>query len=284
MKQRIHQEFLGRIAKKRQRACQHLKEKDAKRVDIRLGSDGLVLGYLFGGHISGGSADHPGDGQVCVKLVVLHLKASGAEVADLDHDLLGGMALEHDVGGFEIAVDDAEVMGFFKGIADLQGDLQGDLWREGALGGKQLTKRLPFDQFHDKEDTVSGGDTKLVKFDSAGMLEPQTGLSFSTKTADGLGLCGEFGLEQLEGDLLAGGKMTRPKYSPCRAFGEVFFEVVGVDDLTKESALALRQRCATMTANRRTQNLVFAISTNDTLHRCSPSDDRRKSSAKSVLL
>jgi len=187
------------------------------------------------------------------------------------------MLLKHDVGGLEIAVDNAEVMGFFKSIADLQSDLQGDLWGEWTLGGKLLAKRLPFDQFHDKEDTVSGGDTKLVKFDSAGMLEPQTGLGFSAETADGLGLCGEFGLEQLEGDLLAGGKVTRSKYPACGTFGKVFFEMVGVDDFAKESSLALRERRTTMAANRRTQNLVFAISTDDTLHRCSPSDDRRKS-------
>ena len=109
-------------------AGEHLVEDDAEGVDVGAVVDGVGGGALFGGHVLGGAHDR---GAVVVfrgpwSVIRGGNDASEAEVGDFD---LAGLS-EEDVFGFDVAVDDAAVVGVLEGVADLGDD------GEGVVGGE----------------------------------------------------------------------------------------------------------------------------------------------------
>jgi hypothetical protein len=105
----------------------------------------------------------------------------------VDFDLaIGG---EEDVGGFEVAVDDALFVGGFEGFGDLFG------YRERFGDGQGALERGAFDVFHDDGvlfEAEDGGDI--------GVVEGGEGLGFALKAGEVIGVVGEGGGEDFDGD------------------------------------------------------------------------------------
>ncbi len=126
-----------RFALEQPPAGKHLEEHHAEGPDVGTLVDGFGS-RLLGRHVGGGAENHAFDGGVPgergrqrrVRVATLRLPGLGEpEVEHLDHALVG----ELDVGGFEVAVDDAR---FVRGLQRL-GDLQRD--REGLVDGNRTT-------------------------------------------------------------------------------------------------------------------------------------------------
>ena len=110
--------FLEPIFIKRCGAGEKLIKQHAQRVDVASGVDiRAAVGGLFGGHIER-RADHLGKaGEEGFLGQLLPQGLGDAEVDDLDDG--GRVELsDHDVGGFQVAMDDALLVGVLDGVAD----------------------------------------------------------------------------------------------------------------------------------------------------------------------
>ncbi len=85
----------------------------------------------------------PGAGGVEVGFVAAEL-AGEAEVEDLDQAAVG----EHDVGGFEVAMEDAELMRGGESVGDLDAGGEDELEAGGAFGD-DLVEGFAGDVLHD---------------------------------------------------------------------------------------------------------------------------------------
>ena len=101
-----------RVPLEGQAARQHLEEDDAQRVDVRA-RVGLLALDLLGRHVLGRPDHHAGARDP------LGLDRAGDPEI---HDPGVAVAVDHDVLGLEVAVDDAQAVGFRQALADLPGD------------------------------------------------------------------------------------------------------------------------------------------------------------------
>jgi len=106
-----------------------------------------------------------------IEVGLVHVEAAGeAEVEYLDEAAIG----EHDVGGLEVAVEDAELVRGGEAVGDLDTGGERELQAGGALGD-DLVERLAGDVLHDNvglvlsaglggclADVVDGGDVGVV--------------------------------------------------------------------------------------------------------------------------
>lgn len=100
---------------------------------------------LFGGHIFGRADEFIFD-----FIVFFGDDFSDAEVEDFDEVArLTDAGEEHDIGGFEVAVDKAEVVGFLKGRKDLDKDFYDAFRFETAFVFEERLEGLSDDEFHD---------------------------------------------------------------------------------------------------------------------------------------
>jgi len=112
-------DFHRRAASERDFAREHLVKDHAHAVKVGASVQFFAFG-LFWGHIIRSSTDHPEHGQCGFAFVSFGLLDLGdPKVADFDEFVLSGDMGEHDVFGFEIAVDDLAVVGEMKGREDL---------------------------------------------------------------------------------------------------------------------------------------------------------------------
>jgi hypothetical protein len=123
--------------------------------------------------VAAGSLARPGLGQ--------------AEVEDLDLAL----GRELDVGGLQIAVDDALVVGFLEGLGDLLRDLEG-LVEGDSTARETLLEVLALDELEGEErppvgllEPVDGGDARVIERGEEVGLAPEAGES--------LGVLGDLG-------------------------------------------------------------------------------------------
>ena len=148
-------------------------EQDAERPDVRASVHGLALG-LLGRHVRRRAEDDPGpSGHDRERWRIGDLGRHGVvrqrlgetEVEDLDSALLGQL----DVGGLQVAMDDAALVGVFERLRDLPRDPQGFFERDRALSDAVL-KRRALDQLHDQRagrvrvfEAVDRGDVRMIQ-------------------------------------------------------------------------------------------------------------------------
>ena len=110
-----------------------------------------------------------------------------AEVEHLD----AAFARDHDVGGLQVAMNDALIMGGGERVAECAGDIDDLLDREPAVGDHAVEWQT-FDQLHGQEvnavaffDRIDGDDVRMVELCERLCLAP--------KAAETLGILRHFG-------------------------------------------------------------------------------------------
>lgn len=154
---------------------EHFVEDGAEGENVATVVDGLAAG-LFGSHVGHGAEEDPGGGEVLAEgdgdgFGVLgdgtgegRLELGETEIEDLEAALA-----DHEVGRFEIAVDDAGGVRGLEGGGELGGVLEGG--GRGEAGGRDETVEcLAVDELHG--DEVDGfGLSDFVDNDDAGVIE-----------------------------------------------------------------------------------------------------------------
>ena len=117
------------------------------------------------------------------------------------HDLGISLAVDHDVAGLEVAMDDAQPVGLGQPVADLPGD--GNRRSEGKL--LDLLIRL----FRSSPATYSmvmkdvPGFAQVVHAADIAVRDHAGDLEFLAESVDRLPVRGNIGLDELQGDFLA---------------------------------------------------------------------------------
>ncbi len=118
---------------------EHLVEHDAQRVDVRLAVD-VVPERLLGRHVVGGPEHAPVGGQA-----LLVERAGDPEVGDLGRAL----AVDQDVLGLDVAVDDVARVGAAERAGDLDRVRERLVHRQPAHAADALLERLALDVLED---------------------------------------------------------------------------------------------------------------------------------------
>ena len=147
------------VAVEGQAAGGELVEHDAEGVEIGAAVD-FFAQRLLGRHVGDGAGDAALAGDADGAL------ADGeAEIDELDRGGAGAVG-EEDVGGFEVAVDEAVLVGVAEGFAELGGELDG--FFEGF--GFAFLEARAFDQLHDEvghvlvlADVVDGDHVRVAE-------------------------------------------------------------------------------------------------------------------------
>ena len=155
---------------------------------------GGVAGQLLGAHVVGRPEELAGEGQAGQGQQVGIGGAGHAEVEDLR---LTGL-LHEDVGGLEVAVDDAPVVGVLHGVADPRHQAQAGGEVEAVAVGV-LVQGQAADELHGEEGLAVVGQAGLVDLGDAGVVQPGQDLGLVGEALD-QGGGGEPGSDDLEGD------------------------------------------------------------------------------------
>ena len=142
----LHDELGQGVAAEGELADEALVDDDRERPEVGAVVDGLLGAEVLGAHVERRAEDHAGRG------VGLGERGAGRRLRDAEVEHLRDLALviagEEDVGGLEVAVDEAGGVRHGEGAADLRGD-RGDLARrEGALAAEAAVQVLPLEQLH----------------------------------------------------------------------------------------------------------------------------------------
>ena len=133
-----------RVAAERQLAGEQLEQNHAQRIDVAaaIGRVGFALG-LLGRHVGRRAQDlavHR-DGHFA------DFAAGQAEV----HEVRLAVAVDHDVGRLQVAVDDALLVGVVQGVGDFRAQL-GRLAAGQLLAGEPVAQRHAADEVADDVD------------------------------------------------------------------------------------------------------------------------------------
>ena len=194
-------------------------EGGAEAVDVAGGSDVVVLAAgLFGGEIRPG----PDHGAALGEVGVSGVEACQAEVDDAG----GAVGVEEDVVGFEVAVEDAALVGVLDaegGLRDQSGGVEG---REGAAA-EALGEGAAFDQLGG-EVGVAALEAGVEEAGDVGVVEAAGDVGFALEAAPRA----RVDLEQdLEGDVLPAGGVERAVDDPEPASPQLVEELVGTEGL-----------------------------------------------------
>jgi hypothetical protein len=142
-------------------------------------SGGAAQG-AFGGEVEAGAHDLPGGGEGGAGVIE---EAGDAEVADLQ----GVVGVQQEVGGLDIPVDDALLVGGGESGCGLGGDAGHALGRQRAGGGKYAGEAVALDQLHYQEQPVVVCP-EVQHADHVRVVEAPGGLGLQPETVGGGGI------------------------------------------------------------------------------------------------
>ncbi len=193
----------GVLLVERRRPGGDLVQDAAQRVEVAAVVD-LLTADLLGRHVVRGAHGEAGGGEPGAHADVV-AEPRYAEVADLH----GAVGQPHDVGGFEVAVDDAPPVGVAEGVRDLFGDVDDVLDGERVLLVllQELAQVLPVEQLHDEvrdvlvlAEVVDDGDAPVLERGGHPGLAPE---AFAQDAGERLIVLRAHGFEAFDGDLTA---------------------------------------------------------------------------------
>ena len=173
---------------------------------------GSLVEALLGRKVAGSAHEHPGGGEAG--------DATGhqgeAEVGDLDQPAI----IDQEIGGFDVAVDDALFVGRAEAGCRLQGDV-GDLDRiEGPRRAQDLLQTAARDVLHGKEvATVLLADG--VDLDNVRVVEAGRAPRLAQESLDVVRILGQMLAEDLDGDETVEGLLVRLVDDPHAAATEL---------------------------------------------------------------
>ena len=186
-------------------AGEEVVEDGTEGVDVAAGVDGLAAG-LLGRHVADRSEQGAGGGDVGdgvggagIGIGICPLGQVLGE-APVDDDGLAELA-DEDVGGLEVAVDDAVAVGVSDGVCG--GDHlreQGEAGGEALAGGDALLERAALDELHAQEGAAELVAAEVVEGDDAGVLQAGGDRGLAGEALDGGGVEAQ---ELLDGDRAA---------------------------------------------------------------------------------
>ncbi len=197
----------GGFAVKGQRPRRHLIKQRTEGEQVGAGVEFLALGLLRR-HVRDGSERGAGAGQVGIfkgaGLCAGRSNAAGG--AGCDDDLrqaeihhFGMTALGHeDVGGFDVAMDDAFSMGCVEGVGDLDGEGEDRVQFHRAIADTVLKGQAVEKLHDDKRMPIVPAD--LVNGTDVGMIECGCGLGLALKAGESLRILGYIVGQKFEGD------------------------------------------------------------------------------------
>ncbi len=183
---------------------------------------------LFGAHVGGGADELLEGGKNCLVRQTLACGGFGdSEINDFGHG--GAVVLRHqNVGGFEVAVDDALVVGVLNGLANRNEQLQA------LAGGKLLLVAVvgdldPAHQFHDKIGPPALGGAGIEDLGDIGVVHQRQRLALGLEASHHLpGVHAQ--LDDLEGDTAADGFLLLGHIDhPAAAFANFLEQLVVAD-------------------------------------------------------
>ncbi|EYF02008.1 Hypothetical protein CAP_7626 [Chondromyces apiculatus DSM 436] len=191
-------ELHGGVGREREAARDEAVHDGAQRPDVGAGVGALRGAHLLRGHVVGGAEDFlAGDLEVRVGGGGEELR--DAEVEDLDARGAVVAAGEEEVRRLEVAVDDAEGMGFGHGVASLQ-DVVGDVGGgDGAALAGEAAQIAAFEVLHDDVRDAGFEAADVVHLGDVLALELHDGAGFAEEALDSDGVLALGVVHQLEG-------------------------------------------------------------------------------------
>ena len=188
----LEQRFLHGLGQERRSAGEQIVENGAQRVDVAGRPHAPVLaGGQLGGHVIRRPDHLAGEGQVGV---LLHPFCQ-AEIGQM-HLVVG--EVDEDIRRFEVAVEDALLVGVVNGLGDRPG-VAGGLAGGQRFAGQHLGEVLALDKVH-REKRLAVHLADLVDGDDAGVMEMRRGLGLALEAFDDFGAGPLAEQEHLEGD------------------------------------------------------------------------------------
>ncbi len=222
-------------AAKRDVSDGELVHHDAHRVDIDAVVDFFAIFDLFGCGVFEGSEDG-----ACGGFFIDIIEEFGdAEVCEFWRVGVRPVGGEHDVAGFEIAVDDAFAVGVCKGIKEREEEGAEFFRREQVFTTDQVLFEIgSFDPFlhHAEEFAV------VKEFDNTDdgiVLHTELDLGFADKTAPHDAICGEVWEEEFEGHRAFEGAVMDFVDPRHPALGDKLLDMIPFGDLLADDAMGV---------------------------------------------
>ncbi len=180
-------------------ACEQLVKQYTERIHIATGVDPQRIHFgLFGTHVLEGSDQCSVLGEQCFFGQLLFDGFGDAEVDDLGNGFVVVHRDEH-VGGLDVPMDDALLMGVLDGLAHRNKQFESFAGCE-LFGVGILEYGDAVDEFHDEEGTATFGRSGVIDFGDVDVVHHGQGLAFGFESSDDLfGIHPRF--DDLEGDL-----------------------------------------------------------------------------------
>jgi hypothetical protein len=173
----------------------------AERVDVDA-VVGLEAAVQLRGDVAGGAEEHAGMGEGLALAAVVDHDLGEAEVEDFNKIgvVLAGDAVA--VGGFDIAVDDAVLVGGGEGPGDLLAEVDDALPRERAVPAQGLREVLAVEVLHHEEGAALGGCAEVGDLDDVLVADRRGGAGLLNEALGDRLVGAEARLDDLDGDLL----------------------------------------------------------------------------------
>ena len=196
----------GRVAGERPLAGGHLVEDGAHREDVGARIDALALG-LLGRHVGRGAEDFALTRQAAERrrlelgdIILQGLGLGELGEAEVEH-LDSAFGVHHHVGGLEVAVGDAAVVGGGDSVGESDAVAE-EVVEQQAAGRDQVREGLAVDELHG-EEVGAVRFLDRVEDDDIGVVERRDGAGLALEAGEAFGVAGEVGRQDLQGNSAA---------------------------------------------------------------------------------
>jgi hypothetical protein len=207
------------VAVERTSARQELEEDHAEGIEVGSGVDRLSE-HLLGRHVLGRTQRLAYDGErLHAGLRVRRFEPRDAEVEQLDEVALSFVLDQHDVLGFEVAVDDPFFMSRAYPGRDALHDRDGAGWFHGT-GRELVTKIASNDELEDEKERPVRRAPEVGRMHDVRVLDARRSDRFAFEARDDLRVTAQIGVQKLQGEDFARLHILDPVHRAHGAFAD----------------------------------------------------------------